>query len=381
MHHHPTPPDGRDTALDALRALAIGGVVLGHWLVTALVVDSGAVRVVSPLSGMPELAPVSWLLQTLALFFLVAGRVATRSHARALARGVTHRQWTLSRLARFCRPLGAVLALWTVVAGAMLVGGAGQTTVRALVSLVLTPLWFLLVLAGLTAVTPLLARLHPLWPFAVVVYADLVRFGFDGPAEAGWTTVAAGWMVPYCLGALWERGGVRERTAGGVLLVLGAAATALLILRAGYPAAMVGVPGADTSNLSPSPTLAAVTFGLAQCGAALLLAGPLRRALRGPRLRTAVALVNGRAMAFFLWHQTAMIAVTALGLLTGDALPGLHTAPDDPGWVVARLGWLPLFAVALAVCLTAFQAGEHPAPAPGPECSPKVPAPRGTGRA
>ncbi|MBT2225298.1 acyltransferase [Nonomuraea sp. NEAU-A123] len=43
-----TPP-GRDRAVDALRALAILGVVLGHWLVTAVVVgDDGTVRVASP---------------------------------------------------------------------------------------------------------------------------------------------------------------------------------------------------------------------------------------------------------------------------------------------------------------------------------------------
>ncbi|MGW8388894.1 hypothetical protein ACWGMW_16005 [Streptomyces albidoflavus] len=54
---------------------------------------------------------------------------------------------------------------------------------------------------------------------------------------------------------------------------------------------MVGVPGAEVSNLNP-PTLAAVTFGLAQCGLALLLRRPLRRALRRPVAWAAVALVN-----------------------------------------------------------------------------------------
>ena len=38
-----TPP-GRDRAVDGLRAVAILGVVLGHWLVTALVADSGTLR-------------------------------------------------------------------------------------------------------------------------------------------------------------------------------------------------------------------------------------------------------------------------------------------------------------------------------------------------
>ena len=49
-------PHGRDRAVDALRALAILGVVLGHWLVTALVVgDDGSLRVASPLKHLPQL--------------------------------------------------------------------------------------------------------------------------------------------------------------------------------------------------------------------------------------------------------------------------------------------------------------------------------------
>ncbi|MFF9811785.1 acyltransferase, partial [Streptomyces coeruleorubidus] len=64
-----TPPD-RDRSVDALRAFAILGVVLGHWLVTALVADGGRLRTSSPLAHMPWLAPISWVFQTLAVFFL-----------------------------------------------------------------------------------------------------------------------------------------------------------------------------------------------------------------------------------------------------------------------------------------------------------------------
>ncbi|WP_143573261.1 acyltransferase, partial [Streptomyces acidiscabies] len=80
-----TPPH-RDRAVDALRALAILGVVLGHWLVTALVADGDTLRAASPLASMPWLAPVSWTFQTLAVFFMVGGHVATRSYAAARER-------------------------------------------------------------------------------------------------------------------------------------------------------------------------------------------------------------------------------------------------------------------------------------------------------
>ncbi|MEV3966737.1 acyltransferase [Streptomyces sp. NPDC050698] len=351
-----TPP-GRDRAVDALRAAAVLGVVLGHWLVTALVSDGRTLRTASPLQHMPWLAPVSWMFQTLAVFFLVGGHVATRGLASARARGVPYRQWLTSRLTRLFKPVAAVLVLWTVAALALLLSGAEFGTVRTLVKLALSPLWFLVVFAGLTAATPLLTRLNPLWPLAVVLHVDLLRFGLGGPAWLGWVNVVAAWTVPYTLGAAWTRGELERRRAGWLLLGAGAAATAGLVAWAGYPASMVGVPGEGVSNLYP-PTLAVVTFGLAQCGLALLLRERLRRATRRPVAWAAVALLNLSVMTVFLWHQTALMATTATGLLAGR-LPGLHTAPDGLGWVGARLLWLPVFGLALAVCWAAFRSFER----------------------
>ncbi|CAL9526073.1 hypothetical protein SUDANB15_03925 [Streptomyces sp. enrichment culture] len=350
-------PDHRDRAVDALRAVAVLGVVLGHWLVTALVADGRTLRTASPLQHLPWLAPVSWLFQTLAVFFLVGGHVATRSYASARARGVPYRHWLRGRLARLFGPVVAVLTLWTVVTVALLLSGAEYATVRTLAKLALSPLWFLLVFAVLTAATPLLARLHPLWPLAVVLHVDLLRFGLGAPAWLGWLNLAAGWLVPYALGAAWTRGELERRRPAWILLLGGTAATAVLVALAGYPASMVGVPGAEVSNLNP-PTLAAVTFGLAQCGLALLLRERLRGAMRRPVAWAAVALVNLSAMTVFLWHQTALMATTATGLLAGR-LPGLHTVPDDLGWVAARLAWLPVLALALAVCRAAFRSWER----------------------
>lgn len=352
-----TTPPGRDRAVDALRAFAILGVVLGHWLVTALIADSGTLHTASPLQAMPWLAPISWVFQTLAVFFLVGGHVATRGYASARARGATYRQWLTGRLSRLFRPAAAVLTLWTVTAVALLLSGTDFETVRTLVKLALSPLWFLVVFAGLTAATPLLTRLNPLWPLAVVLHVDLIRFGLGGPSWLGWVNVAAGWLVPYTLGAAWTRGELERARAGWVLLAGGAAATAALVLWAGYPASMVGVPGGTISNLDP-PTLAAVTFGLAQCGLALLLRDRLRRTMRRPLAWSAVALVNLSAMTIFLWHQTALMATTATTIPAGHLL-GLHTRPDDLTWVAARVAWLPVFALALTICWTAFRTYEQ----------------------
>ncbi|WKD33483.1 acyltransferase family protein [Streptomyces xanthophaeus] len=358
-------PAGRDRAVDALRAFAILGVVLGHWLVTALTARDGALSTTSPLAHMPWLAPVSWVFQTLSVFFLVGGHVAAHGYASARGRGLSYGTWAGQRLGRLFRPVAAVLVLWAVVAGGMLIGGAEFDTVRSLVKLVLSPLWFLLVFAALTAATPLVARIGPLWPLAVVAAVDVWRFGFQGPEWIGWVNVAAGWLVPFTLGAAWSRGAFARCGPALLLLGAGAAATAALILWGGYPASMVGVPGAAVSNLNP-PTLAAVTFGLAQCGLALLVREPLARAMRRPAAWAKVALVNLSAMTVFLWHQTAMMAVTALGLLVSADLPGLHTVPDSVGWIAARLLWLPVFAAALSICWAAFRIHEQAAHRPKP---------------
>ncbi|MFD5460140.1 acyltransferase family protein, partial [Streptomyces olivaceus] len=273
-------------------------------------------------------------------------------YASARARGESYGRWLTARLSRLFRPVLAVLGLWAVTAVLLLLTGAEFTTVHTLVKLALSPMWFLLVFAALTAATPLLTRLHPLWPLVVVLHVDLLRFGLGAPAWLGWLNLAAGWLVPFTLGAAWTRGELDRRRAGWILLAGGTATTAALVAWAGYPASMVGVPGAPVSNLNP-PTLAAVTFGLAQCGLALLLRERLRRAMRRPVAWAAVALVNLSAMTIFLWHQTALMATTATGLLAGP-LPGLHTLPDGLDWVAARLAWLPVFALVLAGCWAAF---------------------------
>jgi hypothetical protein len=173
--------------------------------------------------------------------------------------------------------------------------------------------------------------------------------------------VAAGWLVPYLLGIAWARGALRGGKIPALMLAGGAAATAALVLRAGYPASMVGVNGAKISNLNP-PTLAVVTFGIAQVGLALLLREPLARWMRRPLAWAAVATANLSAMTLFLWSQTAFLMVTMVGLLAGR-LPGLHTAPTTPVWIAERIAWLPAFAAALAVLWMIFQRFER-APRP-----------------
>ena len=364
-----TPPH-RDRAVDALRALAITGVIGGHWLVTALVAGAGkgsssghtVLSDNSPLASMTWLTPLSWVFQTLAVFFLVGGYSAARSY-RGQGRH-DYLAWLRKRMVRLARPVAALTAVWIPVTVGMYLAGVPSTTVRTVLFLVYSPLWFLGVYAGLTAMTPAalwLVRRFGAWaaafPVAVVAAADLVRFGLHGPSWVGWVNLPAGWLVPYLLGIAWARGALRGRRVPALMLAGGAAATAALITWAGYPASMVGVNGAHISNLNP-PTLAAVTFGIAQCGLALLLRDRLARAMRRPVAWAAVAVVNLSAMTLFIWHETALVTVSSMGLPAGR-VPGLLTAPTSWVWVAERLVWLPVFAAVLAGLLLVFRRVER----------------------
>jgi hypothetical protein len=348
--------------VDALRAFAILGVVLGHWLVTAFVADGSgtSLRVTSPLEAMPELAPLTWALQTLAVFFLVGGYAAGKS----LRPGEPWAPRFGRRLARLARPLPVLAAAWLPASSALAWAGLSGETRHKLVELAVSPLWFLGVYLVLTAATPVVAaawkRFGP-WgvalPVAATGAADLGRFALDAAGAWTWITVVTGWLVPFYLGVGWARGTLGSRGDGLVLLGCGTTAAVLLVACAGYPASMVGVPGQEVSNLSP-PTLAAVAFGLAQAGLALLLHGPLTRWTRHARVRSAVSAANRNAVTVFLWHQTVLIAVTAGALLASGRLPGLHTAPAEPSWILARLPWLVVCSAALAVlCATAHRLG------------------------
>ena len=298
------------------------------------------------------------MFQTLAIFFLVGGYAAAKSYRGG------YRRWLVKRMKRLFRPVALLAVIWALVTAGLVGAGVSWPTLHVLATLVLDPLWFLGVFALLTAATPIAFCIvrrvgtgAALIPLILVAGVDLVRFGLGDLAWLGWINVLAGWMVPYLLGIAWGRGAFANRKVPAVMLVGGLATTAALIAWAGYPGSMVGVNGAAISNLNP-PTLAAVTFGIAQAGLALLLRDPLARWMRRPLPWAVTVVANLSAMTLFLWHQTAFIAVTMLGSLFGR-LPGLHTAPSGLAWVAERVAWLPAFAIVLGALWAIFRRAER----------------------
>jgi hypothetical protein len=80
--------------------------------------------------------------------------------------------------------------------------------------------------------------------------------------------------------------------------------------------------------------------------------------MRRPLAWAGVALVNLSAMTLFIWHQTAFITVSSVGLLAGR-VPGLLTAPTGGVWVAERLAWLPMFAIVLSGLCLVFRRAER----------------------
>lgn len=362
-----TPPD-RDRSVDALRALAIIGVLVGHWLVTALVLDADGLRTVSPLVDMSYLVPASWVLQTLGLFFFVGGYANSRSLTHAHKRGQDYESWLRIRSARLGKPVLALLAVW-VPAWFLLTGLAvPDQTVHTLVKLAVSPLWFIAVYFILTAITPwVLARVErwgavaALLPLLVVACTDLIRIhGWLGvPVGLSWISLVVAWLVPYQLGVAWEQGGLRGRGAAWSLITLGTSGYALLVIVGDYPASMVGVTGADRSNLAP-PSLLVPALAVVQIGVGLLSIGRLRAAMAGPGNWAIVATLNRFAMTLFLWHLTALMTVTVF-TAAWRPLVGLHTDPANLWWLAARVGWLPAFAAVLVLLGLGFARWEQAA--------------------
>ncbi|MFE2228866.1 acyltransferase family protein [Streptomyces kronopolitis] len=362
-----TPAD-RDRAIDGLRALALLAVPTGHWLLGGFTLDAGgALHNASPLSAFGALAPASWVLQMLGIFFLVGGRASVLSYRRALARGTGTGTWLSGRLLRLGRPVVGVTAVWAALV--LLLSGLGvpEATLRTGATLVVQPLWFVAVYAGTTALTPYCvraARRMGGWAAAplaaAVAVVDFLRYGPFADAVPSWLSLLnllPGWLFAYQLGVCWGERRLGRRAARWLLLG-GAALFAALLLCFGYPASMVGVPGVARTNSHP-PSLLVLALAAAQSGAAVLLRDRLARLLRRPALWAPVVVVNLSAMTILCWHQTAMLAAAVPASFLGP-VPGLTTAPDTVGWLLARLAWLPVFAAVLLLIARTTRRFEAP---------------------
>ncbi|MFI5491568.1 acyltransferase [Actinoplanes sp. NPDC051859] len=357
-------PASRDRAVDGLRVIAMLGVVAGHWLVTGLRIDGSGLHQASPLTNNPALTPLTWALQTLGLFFFVAGFAAGRGLDRQRQRGGTARTWMAARLRRLLPPVAVFLGTWSVILLAIRPATEPWTS-HTVGKIAVSPLWFVLVLVLLLPCTPLvlsavnrIGAAAALPPLGALIAMDAARYLLwpELPSWPAYLNCVTAWLVPYTLGVAAAQGRLTGPRRGAGLLLAGVLGGAALIA-VGYPASLVGVPGDGRSNLDP-PSLLTAALSAAQIGVALLVWTRLDRVLRRPRWWSAVVGLNLTLLTIFLWHQSALLAVAGSGLALGRTPAGLIGPPDSAGWINHRLLWIPVVGATLGLLCLLFRRAE-----------------------
>lgn len=355
----------RDRFADLLRTLALGAVVLGHWLMAAIGQDgSGALTVDNILNIERWMWPLTWVLVLIPLFFFVGGfsnatswnRVRARAAERAEQDGATepttatlYRTFVRRRLGGLLRPLGPFLLLVAACVGVALALGAPQGLTRTVTVVVVMPLWFIAVFAVLALLAPSMLTLHrrsgPVVVVVlsvVVVLVELVRISTDNPYTA-YVNYVLVWGAAQQLGFAYADGSLQRMSRGRVATWAALALVVLVCVTASplWPESMIGLSG-ERSNFSPPGTVP-LLLALVQIPVALLLRPVIAPLLDRPRTARVLDVASGVSMRAFLWHLPVLVAVTGLLLLLGVPFP----EPGSGAWWWSRLLWLPGLGLAL----------------------------------
>ncbi|MFF3947487.1 acyltransferase [Streptomyces sp. NPDC001902] len=346
----------RDRYVDFLRALAICMVVLGHWLITALVPEPGG-GIVAP-ELLAEIRWTQWLtlgFQIMPLFFLAGGHAAGGSWARARAAGGTAAPWVARRALRLLLPAAAYCGLVLLAVAICSAAGVDRRTLELAGWAMAMQFWFLPVYLLLSALTPVLHAAHRRWGprVPVAMGALAVAAGASvmagAPVLTGLVNYVLVWGVAYQLGFCW-RDGQLTRLPAAAMAAGGALAFTALITLGPYPVSLIRVTGETVGNTDP-PSPAMLAWVVAQAGACLLAASAVRRALEGARMGRAVGFLGGASMTLYLWHMLPVLlaAVFYLVGLAPDAAFG------SAAWWALRVPWMLVLAVFLAGVLVALR--------------------------
>lgn len=359
-------PEKRNRYADFLRAVSIGAVVLGHWLVAAPYAVAGDLGLGSLLAFEPWTHWLTWVFQVMPVFFVVGGYANSASWQAARRSGRGYAEWLHGRLQRLVGPVLPLLAAWAVLAAVGGRLGVSDGLIRAGSQLALVPIWFLAVYVMAVVLVPVTYawwERRGLGSFAALALAaavdDVLFFG-AGLRAVGWFNYAFVWLSVHQLGYAWRDGRLEGRERRLAWAAAGGVALAGLVFLGPYPVAMVSVPGEAVSNTLP-PKLTMLAIGVAQTGLLLSVEGPMRRWLERPVPWTGTVLVNGMIMTIFLWHVTAATLVIGLAVLLGGV--GLGPEPGSGGWWALRPAWLAAYAALLALLSLLFGRFERGGPA------------------
>ncbi|MDG5483390.1 acyltransferase family protein [Mycolicibacterium gadium] len=303
-----TPAD-RDRAVDVARLAALVVVMFGHCALLLATIDNG-LRIGNLLGELPAVAPVTWIVQVMPLFFLAGGAAG----AYGWHSGSSWGTWLVKRAQRLCRPVFWYLAAWSigiVVTYYVLGADSAASIGRECVAL----LWFLGVYLVVLAFVPALTRMSTGRAVAAIVGVliavsagfDAIRFAVGAPM-AGIANFVVVWLIPMVIGVAYARHLIAARTA---LVVAASAFAAQLVVAAvgPYEVSLVVTGTERISNVSP-PTVLLALHCTWMSFAFIALAGPIRRWAQRPRVWYVVATGNAGAMTLYLWHIPAIAVAT-----------------------------------------------------------------------
>ena len=348
-------PVARDRAVDVGRLAALVVVMFGHCALLLATIDADGLRIGNLLGELPVIAPLTWIVQVMPLFFLAGGAAG----AYGWRPGTPWGTWLFTRAQRLCRPVFWYLAAWSiglVVAGMLLGGDSAARLGRECVAL----LWFLGVYLVALAFVPALTRLSTgcavtflvVSLLAAAAAVDAIRFAVGTPM-AGVANFLIVWLIPVVVGVAYARRllGRRAAITGAVAAFAGQTA---LCLAGPYEVSLVVTGTERLSNVSPPTLLLALHCTWMSC-AFVAAATAIRRWASRPRIWYVVAVGNGGAMTLYLWHIPA-IAVAAL-CLHAVGLDAYHL--DAPGfWGLLALRAV-MFAGVMAVVFRMLSPLEH----------------------
>jgi fucose 4-O-acetylase-like acetyltransferase len=336
---------------DLLRVLAIGVVVLGHWLLTSISYRGGH------LSGVDAMADIGWsgwatlLFQVMPVFFLVGGYANALSWTRHHSQGATWAEWVRHRAIRLLRPTTAYVAAVVIAVAVCGLARANAAELAQAGWAVALQLWFLPVYLLLIALTPALLAAHRRWGLAVPAVFALAVAGVDAailgarlPA-IGYANYALVWGSMHQWGFAWrDRTLTRPRWRPYALAAGGAALLGCLLAWSPFPVNMVGTTGGAVNNTVP-PSVALLAFGAVQAGLVLAAEPAASRLLAAGRVWQLVTRLNNRVLTVYLWHMVPVVVV-AVALYPGGLAP--QPAIGSAAWWAFRPAWIAALAIAAA---------------------------------
>ncbi|MGW7480369.1 acyltransferase family protein [Nonomuraea muscovyensis] len=347
----PSPGATRDPFIDLLRVFGMVLVVVQHWTIPVLAFD-GAVLTTGNALATPGVWVVTWVSQVMPLVFFAGGAAGAISFGRARD-GAPH--WVLARLRRLTWPLLPLAAVWIPLPHALAALGVPAQPLETGARLTGQLLWFLAVYLIAVVATPWMTGLHIRYGWRVpgvlaagAVATDVVRFAAGWDA-LGYLNIVFVWLAVHQVGFLYAEGRV---TRPGAMAAGGFGAAALLVWAGPYPGSMIGLPGAELSNMAP-PTLAMLAVAAGQIGLATLLRPWLLRLPLGGLLGWA----GPRIMTVYLWHMPALFAVAGVVVVgLGAGTP----EPLGPAWFAGWPLWFGALCLVMWPLLRAFARFEEP---------------------